>query len=57
MRQFVNSVDILLAESLDGFATAHADIIYSAASASRNGLVPHSPDDALICTASTPIQI
>jgi phosphoenolpyruvate---glycerone phosphotransferase subunit DhaK len=27
MRQFVNSIDILLAESLDGFATAHADII------------------------------
>jgi hypothetical protein len=25
MRQFVNSIDILLAESLDGFATAHAD--------------------------------
>ena len=27
MGQFVNSIDILLAESLDGFATAHADII------------------------------
>ena len=27
MRQFVNSIDILLAESLDGFARAHADII------------------------------
>ena len=27
MRQFVNSIETLLAESLDGFAAAHADII------------------------------
>ena len=40
MRQFVNSIDILLAECLDGFATAHADIIVlGRESASRNGLV------------------
>ena len=27
MKKFVNSVDTMLAESLDGFAAAHADIV------------------------------
>src|SRR5580658_10905103 len=27
MKKFINSVDTMLAESLDGFATAHADIV------------------------------
>ena len=27
MKKFINSVDTMLAESLDGFAAAHADIV------------------------------
>ena len=27
MKKFLNSVDTMLAESLDGFAAAHADIV------------------------------
>ena len=34
MKKLINAVDTVLAESLDGFAAAHADILASARSAS-----------------------
>ena len=37
MKKFINSVDTMLAESLDGFAAAHADIVVLGPSASSCG--------------------
>ena len=40
MKKFINSVDDLLAESLDGFAAAHSDVVALARSASLYVVAP-----------------